>query len=241
MSAIPDEAIFDRRIPRAAFRTLAALYSIAWDGSASHPAGETAPIHPEEFASLLGISRSTFYEDALLIRRAGWLSYRSAGDGRLVFSLEIPPSDRPIFRTSNGKAAALSDISDSSSSPLRNEDSVREEDSGEEERPESRIADDELVAAGIGNPLRSELVADLNIDGRRPTVTLDWIRAHIGYARSREDGTRFLAQRLRRRDPRPDFCEACGGADGHRLDCEVSRRRYVAEIEELQKEDVDGE
>lgn len=53
-----------------------------------------------------------------------------------------------------------------------------------------------LQKAGIGEPLRSELAADA-------AVTPEYLNAHIRYSELLDEPVRFLAQRLKMRDPVP--------------------------------------
>lgn len=197
-SHLPTAALYDDRLKDSERIVLAKIIDLGWDNRPGDP--ETPPFHWKELAAIFGIKKTVYFEAIKILKVAGYIELKKRSDSKIIITA-IPP-----FRNC-GPSSSLKD----SIKYLREEGLKRS--SGIPEIRNEIFK--ELREAGIGEPLRSELSLDQEID-------LEYVRVHRRYAKLRGDPARFLANRLLNREPVPSPGELA------RLDpdSEEARARY---------------
>ena len=198
---LPTAALYDVRLKDSERIVLAKIIDLGWDNRPGDP--ETPPFHWKELAAIFGIKKTVYFEAIKILKVAGYIELKKRSDSRVVITA-IPP-----FRNSEPSSSLKDSIKHLREEGLKRSSGI----------PDSRNEIlEELWGAGIGEPLRSELVLD-------PEIDLEYIRVHVRYAKLRGDPARFLANRLLNRDPTPSPGELA------RLDpdSEEARARYIEE------------
>jgi hypothetical protein len=177
---LPVEALRDSRLKDSDKIALAKISELAWENSPDIP--ETPALYWNELIELLDIGKTRYFDAIKTLEAARYIDVTKLFDRRTVLR-PIPP-----FRN----CEPSSSLTDSIKELKKIKDSRRSS-----VIPESRNdVFKELQEAGIGEPLRSELALD-------PEIDLEYVRTHIRYAELRKDPVRFLANRLSNRDPLP--------------------------------------
>ena len=201
---ISSEAANDKRLKDGEVRTLLKLCSIAWD---IEKKPETPLLHWREFVDLLRISKASFFRHIHLLEAMGYI--RSEKSGSRLGSERVR-----YFILTREPVRPSSSLIDT------NKDSKREEELRRRSLVLTRENEifKELREAGIGEPLRSKLAED-------PEIDLEYVRAHIKYAKHRSEPRRYLANRLSSREPVPTAAEFAEIDP----DSEEARARYLKE------------
>lgn len=174
---------YDDRLSAKLFRLLTKIIIIADAEAVPGEQLKTRARDWQEFAELFGLGRTQYFAHLRGLKIAGYLETQATSRGVIL---------RPLpgygVRESGNPGPTTTRVFKS----LTAESSSR--DLTSPEIPDSRIPIVETLAgAGIGEPLRSDLARD-------PEVELDWIQAHVDYARLQGDSVRILAHRLKVRD-----------------------------------------
>ena len=175
---IPAGAAQDEGLQDGELRSLARISALAWE-----VAGEprTPALHWREFVELLGISKATYFRHIRILERSGYLDIERSGD-RVRLSILTRETVSPTTTTDSINLNKNKEIKSSSKSLSL---------TGETELKYWKLSD-----AGIGDPMRSQLAQD-------PQVDAEWIAGHIRLAELDGSPTKLLAHRLKVRDPLP--------------------------------------
>lgn len=169
----PAGAESDSRLQDGEYRTLAKLCALAWEGE---PDQKTPALHWREFVERLSISKATYFRHVHLLEATGYIRTDRSGD-RIMFAILTGETVRPSPPPP----------------PIGERTKITRGEGGGVLMGETVRM---LQKAGIGEPLRSELAADA-------AVTPEYLNAHIRYSELLDEPVRFLAQRLKMRDPVP--------------------------------------
>jgi hypothetical protein len=174
------EPLYDPTLPDAPLRLLLKIVLLADEESEPGGRTETRPRSWREYLDLFALSRSRYFSHLRILKAAGYLETEESFHGLIL---------RPIPRIRN--LGATTTLKDSYSI---NEENLLKSSRSEIPKNGNELAKFEILkAAGIGDPLRRQLVED-------PDVETAWISAHCDYAKLSGDPVRILAHRLKVRD-----------------------------------------
>jgi hypothetical protein len=202
---LPTAALYDNRLKDSDRIILAKIIDLGWYNSPGDP--ETAPFLWQELAKIFDVGKTRYFEAIKILVAAGYIEVKKKPNSRI----SIAASSQ--FRNGEPSSSLTDSIKE-----LQSLSDSRRSSASSETRTEIF---DELLKAGIGEPLRSDLSED-------PEIDLDYVRSHVRYAALRKDPTRYLANRLRSREPVPS------AADFAKIDPdgEEARSRYAEALDE---------